>query len=780
MTSSLVLVTFIPLACRVQVQAAAVFAHFMVTNSANYTSTDWKNDMQLAQDAPIDAFALNMAYNDPNKIDALSAAFSAADGLGFKLFFSFDYAGNGNWPKQDVINLINQYSAHSSYYFYNGQAFVSTVEGPGRADDWPEIKSATGCFFIPSWSSLGAKPAVATGIDASYIQYLVGLPYMMPVSPWFFTNLPGYKKNWMWRGLNLWHDRWQEVLYVQQEFVQIISWNDYGESHYIGPLYDKAMEAFAIGETPFNYATDMPHDGWRATLPFWIDMYKEGSATVTEEKLVAWYRLTSGTACDSGGSSGNTASQLQIEFPPAEMAQDRIFFSALLGSFSGVTVSIGGSAETVGWSYVPDDNVGVYHGSVAFDGRTGPVTVSLLRDNKVSATIEGKDISGSCSHEIQNWNAWVGSATGDSVSATPKLLLSEQFACRYGYCPLGACMCTKMGLRYEKSNSAGVVPYSIPGEDASYSGLCTFDCNLGYCPDNACGTVEVPLTTPTVSPFLPPACVSGTGEGNLAGLCDFGCAHGFCPMNACACTGEGVVNVLDPTTDMTGSAAPGMDEAIYGPLCEYACQREYCPEGACVEKAGDDGVGGSGSGSGDGDVYIAPSIWNTPSPTVQCEPPCSLIMPPLPLDTPTTISIHPWSTPIRQSYLTTRTTTYEDGVTETYHGYRETVTTITFSFPTSDRHEQYPCVGFVNQCHPNAPLHHQDAKQYYSPIHGVHTVSVWTKCRSHNHHDDRSPPAIPLIADRQGYPTEYRHNNMVSRDRDTHREADMHWLGRAA
>ncbi|KAL4998484.1 glycoside hydrolase [Aspergillus recurvatus] len=136
------------------------------------------------------------------------------------------------------------------------------------------------------------------------------------------------------------------------------------------------MEAFQIGEAPFNYATDMPHDGWRATLSFWIDMYKEGTAHVTDEKLVARYRLALGAACDSGGTSGNTASQLQIGFPPAEMAQDRVFFSAVLGSFSSVAVSIGGSAQTVGWSDVPDDNDSVYHGSVAFDGRTGLATVS--------------------------------------------------------------------------------------------------------------------------------------------------------------------------------------------------------------------------------------------------------------------------------------------------------------------------------------------------------------------------------------------------------------------
>lgn len=32
---------------------------------------------------------------------------------------------------------------------------------------------------------------------------------MMPISPWFFTNLPGYDKNWLWRrGDMLWYDRW--------------------------------------------------------------------------------------------------------------------------------------------------------------------------------------------------------------------------------------------------------------------------------------------------------------------------------------------------------------------------------------------------------------------------------------------------------------------------------------------------------------------------------------------------------------------------------------------
>lgn len=173
-----------------------------------------------AQEAHIDAFALNIAKDDPVNDKALPMFFDVADEQGFQLFFSFDYAGNGPWDMGDVIELINKYAGRDSYYHYSGQPFVSTFEGPENSDDWLAIKQATGCFFVPDWSSLGAKPAVELGtadglfnwaawpwgpqemntyVDASYIEYLNGLPYMMPASPWFYTNLPGYKKNWLWR-----------------------------------------------------------------------------------------------------------------------------------------------------------------------------------------------------------------------------------------------------------------------------------------------------------------------------------------------------------------------------------------------------------------------------------------------------------------------------------------------------------------------------------------------------------------------------------------------------
>ena len=244
--------------------------------------------MTTATSAGIDAFALNIAYNDGVNDDALPKAFKAAESTGFKLFFSFDYAGNGAWPKATVESLITTYAASSSYFNRGSQPLVSTFEGPGNSGDWPEIKKSTNCFFIPDWSSLGAQPAVELGTadglfswdawpkgeqnmttypDASYYQFLSGLPYMAPVSPWFYTNLPGYNKNWLWRGDDLWFHRWQQMISIDHppEFIEIISWNDFGESHYIGGLDSTQYEAFETGKAPYNYLETMPHDGWRVS-----------------------------------------------------------------------------------------------------------------------------------------------------------------------------------------------------------------------------------------------------------------------------------------------------------------------------------------------------------------------------------------------------------------------------------------------------------------------------------------------------------------------------------
>src|SRR5689334_16995387 len=115
-----------------------------VSNALTYNQGDWAYEIQLAQAAHINAFALNMAFNEGDEAQ-LDNVFSAADSAGFKLFFSFDYAGNGTWPMQSVIKLLTNYGNRGSYYKYAGKPFASTFEGPDSADDWVTIKETTNC-----------------------------------------------------------------------------------------------------------------------------------------------------------------------------------------------------------------------------------------------------------------------------------------------------------------------------------------------------------------------------------------------------------------------------------------------------------------------------------------------------------------------------------------------------------------------------------------------------------------------------------------------------------
>ncbi|KAL1840811.1 hypothetical protein VTJ49DRAFT_7710 [Mycothermus thermophilus] len=420
-----------------------VFAHVITGNMPLMDVSDWEADMRLAKESLIDGFVLNIASQDPSNSKSIERAFEAADNVGnFKLFFSFDYEAQGPWSADQVIDLLTTYAQHEAYFKHEGtHPLVSTFEGAGNADDWNIIKqSIPHIFFMPEWSSAGpfeaanlggsvadglfswgawpeGKNDMTTDLDQAYRSALGNKPYMMPVSPWFFTNLPGWNKNWLWRGDGLWDLRWNQVAAIQPEYVQILTWNDYGESHYIGPVHEKQLELFNYGRAPINYVKDMPHDAWRKFLPFYISVYKnagQAPAQVPNEDVVMYYRTTAAKACRSGGTVANKAGHGQTEMPPEEVVEDSVFWAALLNHDAGlsVKVSIGGQETWAkSMSLVPPagpGKPGVYAGSVPFEGRTGEVVVTVMRGGETIATAKGsREIVDGCDIGVQNWNAVV-------------------------------------------------------------------------------------------------------------------------------------------------------------------------------------------------------------------------------------------------------------------------------------------------------------------------------------------------------------------------------------
>ena len=107
-----------------------------------------------------------------------------------------------------------------------------------------------------------------------------------------------------------------------------------------------------------------------------------------------------------------------------------------------------------------------------------------------------------------------------------------------------------------------------------------------------------------------------------------------------------------------------------------------CP-GNCVYSPSSSGGGIQGDSGGNGAiVYIDPIIWTEENPTVACVAPCILILPPLQLASPTTITFPHWVTSLEIFWVEGSTViTGGDGSVETSLLYDSVIETTTLSIP---------------------------------------------------------------------------------------------------
>ncbi|KAG8991914.1 hypothetical protein FRB95_003474 [Tulasnella sp. JGI-2019a] len=268
-----------------------VVAHFMVGNAYSHTVDTWKTDISMAQSAHIDGFALNVG-SDSWQPARVADAYTAAKQLGnFKLFMSFDMTvlpGSGAGDADLLRTYISQYYDHPNQMKVDGKSLVSTFSGENSffgqgsvQSGWAYVFSAVGAveflpsFFLPpatiagldvtngglAWNSAwntgtttaayGSQPAEAAVLaitdsfsgDLDFINEFdkAGKSYMAAVSPSFFTHYGAdtYNKNWLYNeDYSGYSHRWDAIISNRDKtnFVEIITWNDYGESSYVGPI----------------------------------------------------------------------------------------------------------------------------------------------------------------------------------------------------------------------------------------------------------------------------------------------------------------------------------------------------------------------------------------------------------------------------------------------------------------------------------------------------------------------------------------------------------------
>ena len=391
--------------------------------------------MQQAKAAGIDAFALNIG-TDSYTGDQLGYAYQSAATNGMSVFISFDFNWYTTSQTQEIGQLIKTYGSQSAQLKVDGKVFVSSFQGDGL--DLDAVASAsgfprTGLFFAPNfepqnggstdalfnwmaWPNNGNNKApdggnnltVSNG-DQTYMNALGTKPYVAPVSAWFSTHFGpevSYSKNWVFPSDLLWFQRWTDILTLAPQFLEIITWNDYGESHYIGPLNSPHLD-----DGNSKWTNDMPHDGFLQMAKPYIAAFKAGSKTVDSfiqsDQLIYWYRPTLKSAsCDSTDTCEKAPSTPSANYFTGkpngyDTMEDSVFVVALLKSAGTISVTSGGKSQ----SFPGNAGANAFQVPMA----TGKQSFSLTRNGQTVLSGDSlKDISSDCVCGIYNFNAYVG------------------------------------------------------------------------------------------------------------------------------------------------------------------------------------------------------------------------------------------------------------------------------------------------------------------------------------------------------------------------------------
>lgn len=399
------------------------------------SSADYDEDMKRARAAGIDAFALNIGTDEFTQ-SQLTYAYESAANNDMKVFISFDFNWFATTDVSRMASIINEFGVKDAQLLVDDKVFVSSFAGDGldvaalREQSDPELylvpnfHPAQGTDFSPldgafnwiAWDNNGNNKAPDPGNvvtvedgDDVYLSALSGKDYMAPVSPWFFTHFGPevpYSKNWVFPGDFLWFDRWQQILELQPRFLEIITWNDYGESHYVGRLDSPHGDD---GNSKWTYG--MPHNGWLDMAVPFIKAFHDGASDVSsyieEDQIIYWYRptlkdlncdATDTTMEDADNSTGNYFKGRPDGY---ETMEDKVFVVTLLTEAGSLTMSAGNNSQTV------EAPIGASKFSV--DMSAGPVSFSLSRGgSNVLEGTSGMEIQSTCPCGIYNFNAYVG------------------------------------------------------------------------------------------------------------------------------------------------------------------------------------------------------------------------------------------------------------------------------------------------------------------------------------------------------------------------------------
>ncbi|ODO01504.1 hypothetical protein I350_06324 [Cryptococcus amylolentus CBS 6273] len=303
-----------------------VVGHFMLGNTYPFTADDWQATFDLAEDTLLDAIVLNIGPEHWQLTQA-QLAYELASSRRIKLLLSLDVNVLPHSPDElssRVVTTIN--AGRASQLLWDDKPVLSTFSGHEFGDDnWVETLRLISrgleqqvmfwpAFFIPpsdfmaklyvdgtfAWNSGWAMDNTSMNLKEDQPFLKGDKPYMAAISPLFFTHYGtegdwAWNKNWIYPSDNLLlPNRFLNFISPHAhtptpQIIQLISLNDYGESHYLFPVRGAQPGSSAWTE-------GMDHEGFRIMCKYFIGRWKNGMSEIEEledgheGKVVIWYR----------------------------------------------------------------------------------------------------------------------------------------------------------------------------------------------------------------------------------------------------------------------------------------------------------------------------------------------------------------------------------------------------------------------------------------------------------------------------------------------------------
>ena len=384
---------------------------------------DYKREIQQAQAAGIDGFALNCGawHNEPHYPRRVKAIYQAAQELGtrFELFFSVDFAGLKNHPSGEfesyVLDMVKTYGHHPNQFMVGNRTVVSTFAG-GQGIAWKKdilgpLKAAGYDVFLvpffyprPRVTELPDEPTVrehcrkwADVVDgmfffggagtaqqlaasnAAYAKVLreAGKLCMCSFSPMYWGALQPNRRYFETCGGEGTELQWKSIIQHQPDWVEIVTWNDFGES-YICPV--AAPPSPEGGRSPRAVPSYLKsrssHAGYLELSRYYIEWYKTGKQPPLKDALFYFYRLH---PMDAVAKEDRPVKSRQGP------VQDVLYVTTMMTAPAQLHVT-SGTTKTVNLL-----QPGIQHLRIPF--ACGPQHFAIYRDGKAIVSKDGEPIS---------------------------------------------------------------------------------------------------------------------------------------------------------------------------------------------------------------------------------------------------------------------------------------------------------------------------------------------------------------------------------------------------